>query len=115
MLVGNALVGQSGGPTSVINASLAGVVETALKCKTIRRVLGMRFGIEGVLGNVLLDLGAEPADTWKGLRTTPSSALPSTPSMPNLMPNTRRIALLLSAASTTPASDALMTDVGPPD
>lgn len=77
MLVGNALVGQSGGPTSVINASLAGVVETALKSKAIRRVFGMRFGIEGVLGNVLLDLGAEPAETWKGLRTTPSSALGS--------------------------------------
>lgn len=77
MLQGNALVGQSGGPTSVINASLAGVVETAIKSRAIRRVFGMRFGIEGVLGNVLLDLGAEPAETWKGLRTTPSSALGS--------------------------------------
>ncbi|TVS13629.1 MAG: diphosphate--fructose-6-phosphate 1-phosphotransferase, partial [Planctomycetaceae bacterium] len=74
---GNAIVGQSGGPTSVINASLAGVVETSVKSKKIGRVFGMRFGIEGVLNNYLLDLGAEEKDTLRGLRTTPSSALGS--------------------------------------
>ena len=73
----NAIVGQSGGPTSVINASLAGVVETALKSRSIDRVFGMRFGIEGVLENYLLDLGAEPKSTLKALRGTPSSALGS--------------------------------------
>lgn len=77
MLKGNALVGQSGGPTSVINASLVGVVEAARKTKNIRRVFGMRFGIEGVLGDHLLDLSAEDAKTLRGLRTTPSSALGS--------------------------------------
>ncbi len=77
MSLGNAIVGQSGGPTSVINASLAGVVETALKSKKIGRVLGMRFGIEGVLGNYLLDFGNESPQTIKALKTTPSSALGS--------------------------------------
>ena len=77
MSLGNAIVGQSGGPTSVINASLAGVVETALKSKKIGRVLGMRFGIEGVLNNFLLDLGNESPQTIKALKTTPSSALGS--------------------------------------
>ncbi len=77
MSLGNAIVGQSGGPTSVINASLAGVVETALKSKKIGRVLGMRFGIEGVLSNFLLDLGNECSQTLKALKTTPSSALGS--------------------------------------
>lgn len=77
MLKGNALVGQSGGPTAVINASLVGVVEAAKKTKNIRRVFGMRFGIEGVLGDHLLDLTAESAQTLKSLRTTPSSALGS--------------------------------------
>jgi 6-phosphofructokinase 1 len=77
MLKGNAIVGQSGGPTSVINASLAGVVDTALKSKAIGRIFGMRFGIEGVLENCLLDLGAESEQTRKALRTTPSSALGS--------------------------------------
>lgn len=74
---GNALVGQSGGPTSVINASLAGIVETAAKSKQIGRVFGMRFAIEGVLNNHLLDLSAEPPELWKALKTTPSSALGS--------------------------------------
>ena len=77
MLKGNALVGQSGGPTAVINASLVGVVEGAKRTKNIRRVFGMRFGIEGVLGDFLLDLSAESPATLKALRTTPSSALGS--------------------------------------
>src|SRR5688500_4360104 len=77
MLKGNALVGQSGGPTAVINASLVGVVEGARKTKNIKRVFGMRFGIEGVLGDFLLDLSSESAATLKNLRTTPSSALGS--------------------------------------
>jgi 6-phosphofructokinase 1 len=77
MLKGNALVGQSGGPTAVINASLVGVVEGATQSKQIGRVLGMRFGIEGVLGDFLLDLTAQSAATLKALRTTPSSALGS--------------------------------------
>lgn len=77
MQKGTAIVGQSGGPTSVINASLAGVADTALKSKHMGRVLGMRFGIEGLLHGDLLDLGAESAATRKALRTTPSSALGS--------------------------------------
>ncbi|MBI1344992.1 diphosphate--fructose-6-phosphate 1-phosphotransferase [bacterium] len=77
MPVGNALIGQSGGPTSVINSSLAGVVDAAMKAKSIGRVFGMRFGIEGVLNDFLIDLGAESAEVRKGLRHTPGSALGS--------------------------------------
>ena len=77
MLKGNALVGQSGGPTAVINSSLVGVVDGCKKQKHIGRVFGMRFGIEGVLGDFLLDLSAEDPKTLKSLRTTPSSALGS--------------------------------------
>lgn len=77
MAVGNALVGQSGGPTSVINGSLSGVVDAALKAKGIGRIFGMRFGIEGVLNDFLVDLGAESAEVRKGLRFTPGSALGS--------------------------------------
>ena len=43
---GNVLIGQSGGPTSVINASLVGVVEGAKASRKMGRVFGMRFGIE---------------------------------------------------------------------
>src|SRR5688572_20797508 len=77
MLKGNALIGQSGGPTAVINASLVGVVEGCKKLKQIKKVYGMRFGIEGVLGDFLLDLTAEKPSTLKQLRMTPSSALGS--------------------------------------
>lgn len=74
---GNALVGQSGGPTSVINASLAGVVETALKSSKIGNIFGMQFGIEGVLDNKLIDFSQVDAETIKALQRTPSSALGS--------------------------------------
>jgi 6-phosphofructokinase 1 len=74
---GNVLIGQSGGPTAVINASLVGVVEAARVSRKMGRVFGMRFGIEGVLGDFLLDLSAEPLATLKALRATPSSALGS--------------------------------------
>ena len=77
MPFGNVLVGQSGGPTSVINASLAGIVDAARKAKAIRRVYGTHFGIEGVLNDDLFDLGKESAATIKGLRRTPGSALGS--------------------------------------
>jgi len=73
----NALIGQSGGPTSVINSSLVGVVDAAKKSKAIARVFGMRFGIEGVLNDFLLDLSGESAETLKAVRQAPSSALGS--------------------------------------
>jgi 6-phosphofructokinase len=77
MLTGNAIIGQSGGPTSVINASLCGAVEAALGRSPIERVLGMRFAIEGLLKGDVIDLGREDRETLKELRTTPSSALGS--------------------------------------
>lgn len=77
MLKGNAIIGQSGGPTAVINASLVGIVDAARRARGIDRVFGMRFGIEGVLGNYLLDLGAESPETLEAVRNAPSSALGS--------------------------------------
>ena len=77
MLKGNAIVGQSGGPTAVINASMVGVVDATKKAKAIDRVFGMRFAIEGVLNDYLLDLTAESDETLQQVRYTPSSALGS--------------------------------------
>jgi 6-phosphofructokinase len=77
MIKGNALIGQSGGPTSVINSSLAGVVEAALASSFIENVYGMNFGIEGFMKEWLYDLGKQPEKILKGLRHTPSSALGS--------------------------------------
>ncbi len=74
---GNAVIGQSGGPTSVINSSLAGVVETCLKSKKIKTVLGMNFGIEGFMNEQFFDLGKQGQAVINGLKSTPSSALGS--------------------------------------
>lgn len=77
MIKGNALIGQSGGPTSVINSSLAGVIETALTSSFIENIYGMKFGIEGFMQGWLYDLGMQPRKIIEGLRHTPSSALGS--------------------------------------
>ena len=77
MLKGNAVVGQSGGPTSVINSTLAGVIEGVRRSKRVGRLFGMRFGIEGVLGNHLLDLDGYDRAATRKLQATPSSALGS--------------------------------------
>jgi len=73
----NAIIGQSGGPTSVINASLAGVINAAQEFSGIDKVLGMRFGIEGFMAQNIIDLSQEPAATIEQLKFTPSSALGS--------------------------------------
>ncbi|KKK99711.1 hypothetical protein LCGC14_2629990, partial [marine sediment metagenome] len=49
LLKGNAVVGQSGGPTAVINQSLVGVIEEAGGAKMIRRLLGARHGVHGIV------------------------------------------------------------------
>jgi ATP-dependent phosphofructokinase / diphosphate-dependent phosphofructokinase len=77
MTKGNALIGQSGGPTSVINSSLAGVIETALSSSFIKDIYGMHCGIEGFMQEWLYDLGKQPRNIIEGLRHTPSSALGS--------------------------------------
>lgn len=77
MAKGNAIVGQSGGPTSVINSSLAGIVDGCREGGKVGRVLGMRWGIEGFMAGQVVDLSAEPAETIAALRHTPSSALGS--------------------------------------
>ena len=53
---GNVIVGQSGGPTSVINASLAGVFKTAME-RDFGTIYGMRHGIQGLLDEQYIDLG----------------------------------------------------------
>jgi len=77
MLQGNAIIGQSGGPTTVINASLCGVVQAWLDAKAPGRVLGMRYGIEGFMQGNVIDLGREDPATLQSLCATPSSALGS--------------------------------------
>lgn len=77
MLKGNAVIGQSGGPTSVINASLAGVIEGCQAFGGVGKILGMRFGIQGFMEEDIIDLGKENPQVIAGLKSTPSSALGS--------------------------------------
>ena len=76
MLRGNAIVGQSGGPTSVINSSLAGVYKAALD-GGCRRVYGMKNGIEGLLSERWVDLSDYVRSDLdiELLKRTPSSFL----------------------------------------
>ena len=76
-LKGACIFGQSGGPTSVINASAYGVISTALKNPCITRVLGAEHGIKGVLNDRLFDMSKEDPAELELLKYTPSSALGS--------------------------------------
>ena len=83
MFQGNAIVGQSGGPTSVINSSLCGVVQSCFELgqkdpnSKIDKVYGMQYGIEGFMQDKLIDFGAIDSAVVEGLKTTPGSALGS--------------------------------------
>ncbi len=76
-LKGACIVGQSGGPTSVINSSVYGVIDTALKDPNVTRVLGAANGIKGVLDDRLYDMAEEDPAELALLKYTPSSALGS--------------------------------------
>lgn len=74
-LNGNLLVAQSGGPTCVINSSIAGVITEAGRHEAIEEIYGGLNGIFGILNEELIDLGDERARTIEGLRYTPAAAL----------------------------------------
>jgi len=74
-LTGNLLVAQSGGPTAVINASVAGVVHQARKYPFIQYIYGGLNGIWGILNEQLMDLNLEPPDAIQALKHTPAAAL----------------------------------------
>ena len=77
VLRGACMFGQSGGPTSVINASAAGVFLQALSEDCITKVYGAAHGIRGVLEENFYDIGQEDRAELELLKTTPSSALGS--------------------------------------
>ena len=75
----NLLIAQSGGPTTVINASLAGALSAALKSNEIDKIYGSLYGLEGVLKDRVIDAGAyfKSDDDIQRLIKTPSMALGS--------------------------------------
>lgn len=76
-LVGSCIIGQSGGPSSVINSSTLGAIQTALGADCITKVYGAANGIKGVLNDRLYIMDEEDPAELALLRNTPSSALGS--------------------------------------
>jgi 6-phosphofructokinase len=79
----NAVVGQSGGPTGVINASLVGVVEEAKKHPEIEHIYGAVHAVAGMVKDQFIDLGKISPETLETVAVSPSSALGSSRDKPD--------------------------------
>lgn len=79
MLKGNAIVGQSGGPTAAINATLAGVIKGAFDAEAIEIIYGAHNGVEGMLEGRITNLNEvlKTEEDFKLLASTPAAALGS--------------------------------------
>ena len=84
MLHGKVLVAQGGGPTAVINQSVAGVVLEARKFRNVDLVYGACHGVRGIVNEDFLDLTQETSHNLEMVAGTPSSALGSTRDKPDL-------------------------------
>ncbi|MBM4109157.1 MAG: diphosphate--fructose-6-phosphate 1-phosphotransferase [Phycisphaerae bacterium] len=86
-LTGNAVVGQSGGPTAVINQSLVGVIEglkeTLVAKGVVTSVFGMLHGVNGLVKGSVKDLANVPAATLARVADTPGAALGSSRDKPD--------------------------------
>lgn len=82
-LKGHAVIGQSGGPTAVINQSLVGIIEEAKRHGCIDGIFGALHGVRGLLEDRLIDLRAESSATLERVAATPASALGSVRKKPS--------------------------------
>jgi 6-phosphofructokinase 1 len=80
---GNAVIGQSGGPTMVINQSLVGVIQAVQRHAHIDRLLGARHGVSGIINEDFIDIKNTPAELAERIAQTPSAALGSTRDKPD--------------------------------
>lgn len=78
-LSGNAVIGQSGGPTAAINATLAGVVKGAMEHSEIKEIYGAKHGIEGIIHENFVDMRKllTTEEDFFTLECTPAAALGS--------------------------------------
>ena len=87
LVQGNAVIGQAGGPTAVINHSLVGVIEGLRSglhaAGIVKRVLGMRHGVRGLVQGNLYDFTHTHQDRLDRLAATPSACLGSTRDKPD--------------------------------
>ena len=81
---GKILVAQGGGPTSVINQSLVGVVLEARRYRQVTQIYGARHGVRGIVEEDFVDLTAETTHNLERVAATPSSALGSTRDKPDV-------------------------------
>lgn len=79
----NAVVGQSGGPTAVINESLVGVIEEVRKHPEIQNLYGALHGVDGIVNERFIDLKRLSGDTLDQVAGSPCSALGSTRDKPD--------------------------------
>ncbi len=84
MLQGKVLVAQGGGPTAVINQSLAGAVLESRKFRNVSLVYGALHGVRGIVDENFVDLTQETTHNLEQVADTPSSALGSTRDKPDL-------------------------------
>jgi 6-phosphofructokinase len=94
------LVAQGGGPTAVINQSLAGIVLEARRYGQVERIYGARHGVRGVINEDLVDLGQETTLQLERVAATPASALGSTRDKPDLAYCQKMLAVLRAHAIT---------------
>lgn len=80
---GNAAIGQSGGPTAVINQSLVGAIEQLKTFKSVKKILGMRHGVSGLIKDELVDLGRVPKTQLEKIARSPAAALGSSRDKPD--------------------------------
>jgi len=83
MIKGNAVIGQSGGPTAVINQSLIGVIQAVKKCEAIGSLLGARNGVRGIIEDRFIELKGLDDDLLERVAATPCAALGSTRDKPD--------------------------------
>ncbi len=76
-LTGNMVIGQSGGPTTVINQSLVGAILAAREASAITGILGARHGIAGIMNEDFIDLTTQSHETLERLAATPAAGLGS--------------------------------------
>ncbi len=76
-LKGNAIIGQSGGPTQVINQTLVGIIKEARKHEEIENLYGAVHGVAGILGDNLVDLGKLSYPELDLIAKTPGAGLGS--------------------------------------
>ncbi|MBO5380249.1 MAG: 6-phosphofructokinase [Clostridia bacterium] len=78
-LKANAIVGQSGGPTAAINATLSGIIRASADSENIEKLYGMKNGIEGLIDGKIVDISYLFGDekSLYTLESTPAAALGS--------------------------------------